>query len=253
MSLFRGLCILAVVVLVLAPVAAARPDEEPDPNEVARDFAKEFKKEYKDASEADLVTGIDKLIANFTDEAIDERRARKDTLEALKKVTRLRNNVVVAHLLRKSPALGDAALAIIIPVLRSELSKKVPEEVIYETALEALGKLHSEEKVAIKQLTDLLTHPENSIVSRAFRAMAGYAPASGRVRKELFEEALKSSEGVYSGAQNRNQTLERKWNIIGDDVMSALNKLSGVKHRNPADARSWFNDNKKRSWDEEED
>ncbi|MEN8148810.1 MAG: hypothetical protein ABFS86_03240 [Planctomycetota bacterium] len=83
----------------------------------------------------------------------------------------------------------------------------------------------------------------------AARTLAGYEKASGKVRKELFEEVLKSSEGVYSGFNNSNPNLERKWNVIGEDVNEALSKLSHVKLSDPGVARKWFNDNKKLSWD----
>jgi hypothetical protein len=158
----------------------------------------------------------------------------------------------VAHLLTKCGEMDDGALGILIPTLQRELKQKTPDDVIYEAALDALGKLHSENKAATKTLTDLLKNKENSIVGRAAHAIAGYEGASGAVRKDLFEEVLKSSEGVFSGAQNpSNTTMVSKWNVIEQDVMEALNKLSRVKHKDPAAARQWFNDNKKRSWDEE--
>ena len=138
-----------------------------------------------------------------------------------------RNTVVVAKVVEKCGEMDDGVLKILLPVLARELKRKPPEEDIYEGCLESLGKLHSENPQAIKTLEDLLKYKDYAVVARAARALGMYETAPGRIRKDIFEEILKQSEGVYSSAQTgSDQNSERKWNIIGDDVMEALHKLS---------------------------
>ena len=76
--------------------------------------------------------------------------------------------------------------------------------------------------------------------------MSGYGKASGKVRKDMLEEVIKQTEGLYSAAQSTSNTTQvRKWNIIQTSAKAALRALSGQKFANPAEARTWFNDNKK--------
>jgi len=245
-----GSKILALVLaLFLSALPAFAADEEPTASEKAEAFAKAYKKGMKKMTSAEQMEGVDRMVADFMNKEVTEKGARKAIRESLSKTTIVKDKTVVAHVMKKVEALGEDAVVLILPALQRELAKKAPEESIYETALETLGKIRSENKAVIKLLTKLLKDKENEIVGLAARTIAGYAEASGRVRKELFEEVLKSTEGVYSGAQSQNQTLERKWNVIGDDVVDALSKVAHVKLADPALARKWFNDNKKKSWD----
>jgi hypothetical protein len=245
----RAVSILLVLLFVSAPLMAK--DDEVTPSDEANEYAKEFKKAYKKQTSAEVIEGVDKLVAFYKNEQVDDKRARKAILDCLKKATTVRDNVVVAHVMTKCGEMDDDVISIILPTLNRALDAKPPADQIYEAALEALGKLHSESRPAIKQLTDLLNYKDDSVVGRACRALAGYAGASGNTRKDLFEEVLKSTEGTYSASKNRDANAERKWNVIGEDAVDALNKLSGEKLADPAAARKWFNENKKRSWDKE--
>jgi hypothetical protein len=238
-----------ILMLLLATAPGFAKDEEPTASEKAEDFAKEFKKGYKKMTSAEQMEAVDKLVAFYTDKNVDEKGAKKAILEGLSKTATVRDKSVVAHTMKKVAALGEDAVKLVLPTLNRELGQKAPDENVYETALGTLAKIASENKMVIKTLTKLLKDKENEIVGLAARTISGYAQSSGKVRKELFEEVLKATEGVYSGAQSQNQTLERKWNVIGDDVNDALSKLAHVKLSDPAVARKWFNDNKKKNWD----
>ena len=243
------IALILFFVVASTGLLAADKDEEPTISEKATDYAKSFKKEYKKMASAQQIEAIDKMVAYYTNKEVTEKKARKALLEGISKGTIVKDKTVVAHVMKKAALIGEDSLKILLPTLNRELSQKAPNESIYETALESLGKIHSPNKMATKTLTKLLNNKDNTIVGLAARAIAGYGQSSGKIRKELFEEVLKSTEGVYSGAQSQNQTLERKWNIIEDDVMSALQKLSHAKIQDPAAARGWFNKNKKKSWD----
>ncbi|MHC4862200.1 MAG: hypothetical protein ACYTDY_19135 [Planctomycetota bacterium] len=245
-----------IVLAVLFSPALAKDEEEPStPNEQAIAFAKDFKGKLKKMGEPDILEAIDKLVAFYNQKEVDDKKAKKAILDAMAKAAGVRNSLVVAKVMQKCGEMDDGVLKILLGVLGRELKKKEPNDDIYESALESLGKLRSENPTAIKTLTDLLKYKKDEVVARAARAIASYEKASGKVRKGLFEEVLKQSEGVYSSAQGNNQPMERKWNIIGDDVMEALHKLSqpprpnNVKFNNPAPARQWFNKNKKQPWD----
>jgi hypothetical protein len=243
--------LILVLVFATSGLATAK-DEEPTLDEKAEDYAKSFKKEYKKMPSAQLIEAVDKMMEFYANKDVTDKGARKALLDGIARAASVRDKAVVAHVMKQGAKLEEEdALKILLPTLSRELAQKVPNESVYEAALSSLAKIRSEHKLAIKTLTKLLKDKDNVLVGLAARTIAGYKDASGRTRKELFEEVLKATEGVYSGAQNQNQTLERKWNVIEQDVMDALQKLSGAKLQDPAQARSWFNDNKKRSWDPE--
>lgn len=249
MTRLIGIASLILVLLLPAAQVLAKADKEPTASEKAEDYAKDFKKNMKKMTSAEQMEAVDKLVGYWTDKDVTEKGAKKAILEGLSKTTGVRDKNVVAHTMKKVVALGEDSIKLVLPTLNRELGQKAPDESVYEAALATLAAIHSENKLVTKTLTKLLQDKESEIVGLAARTLAGYADASGKVRKELFEEVLKSTEGVYSGAQSQNQTLERKWNVIGDDVVDALSKLSHVKLSDPAQARKWFNDNKKKNWD----
>lgn len=256
MNRFRA-ALLAVVVAFAAMPALRADDEPPTVNEQAEDYAKEFKKGYKKMSMAQLVEGVDKLVAYFNDEAVDDEDVKDDILDSMTRACTVRDPVVVAHTMKKFADLklvGEFNLdvaRVVGKTLDRELAQKVPNDTVYEAALETLGKLHVENRAVTKQLTDLLTHKDYPVIARAARAIAGYAGAGGETRKELFEEILKASEGTYSSAQANDNNAKRKWNVIGDDVMDALAKLSNVNYDSPILYRQWWGDAKKENWDRE--
>lgn len=243
---------LAVALAFSFPVLALAADETPPSvTDQAEEFAKEFKKNFKKLSEGELIQGVDKLAEYYLNPEVEEK-SRKDMLEGIQKASAARETSVVVHVMRKCGDLGEESLKIIAPILAREVDAKEPRPEVYEEALKSMGKIHSENKIAIKTLTDLLKHNEATVVMHAIRAIGGYGPASGATRKELFEEVLKASEGTYSASQGTDQNAKRKWNVIGEDVKETLTKLSGVAIDTPVVARTWFNEHKKASWDREE-
>ena len=63
---------------------------------------------------------------------------------------------------------------------------------------------------------------------------------------QLQQETIESlSKDLNNAAQNNDQNAKRKWNIVQTGIMKALNALSRQSFPNPAEARSWYNDNKK--------
>ena len=149
MKRLRVAVLICLASFLSTPVLRAADDEAPTPNEQAEEYAKEFKKEVKKYSEAELIEGIDKLVAFYKNEQVDDKNTRKDLLDALSKTAGVKDNVVVAHLLNKCGEMDEEAVKIVLPVLKKELGQKVPDDTVYEAALAALGKLRVENKLVI--------------------------------------------------------------------------------------------------------
>jgi hypothetical protein len=260
MPYFRALLLLLLTIGVLAGPALAADEEEPTANDLAEEFAKEFKKTYKKLPEGELFDQINKLVEFLKNEQVDDKRARKALLDGLSRVSAVREKNVVAHVMKQCAELGEEVVGIVVNTLLKEIKKeRVPHEDVYENALDTLGKIRSENPKVVKTLTDLLKYKQDDVIARTAYALSFYVEASGRVRKEIFEELLKLFEGVYSSAQaNPSGPMKNKWTIVGEDVMLALNKLSVPPREradfpNPADARQWFNDHKKEPWEKRDE
>jgi len=246
------LCLMLAALVFSFPVLAE--EDEPTINEEAEDFAKDFKKNIKRLTEGELFEGIDKIAEYYMNAEVDDKGARKAIMEAFAKAAVHKNKAVVAHFAKICEKLDTGIVKLVVLVLQKELKARVPSDQVYEPALDTIGKLHSEDPKVVKMLTDLYKNKDSSIISRAFYASSLYGPASGNTRKEMFEEVVKQTEGTHAASQSNDETAKRKWTICGRDAMDALNALS-VPPRTvpdfatPADARKWFNDNKKIPWD----
>ncbi len=258
--LLFGVGVLVLSAFCLAPVFAEGEGEEappaPTPNDEAKAFADQFLETMKKKSSAEIIEELDKVVAFYKNENVNDPKVKDSLVDCVAKATTANDKLVVAQAMKKCGEMDDKAVNIAVVTLQRELKAKVPDDRVYEAALEAIGKLRSESPAVLKVLMDLLKNKDDAVISRAAYAISLYEGASGKVRKELFEEVLKNSEGVYAGSQSNNENMKRRWTIIGDDIVLALNKLSvppreGGDLSNPADARKWYNDHKKASWEKQ--
>ncbi len=252
MTISRPVWLLGLALLIAAAPLFAQDDEE-TANDKASAFAKEFKRAFKKRTASQLTDDIDTIVAFMMDPAFDDKGAKKSLMKSLEKVATSKDTSVRAYLVKKCATVGSDVAKLVVKILQIELKARIPEEDVYEAAFETLGKLKSERPDVTKILTGFLKNKDNSVVAQACYSMSLYTGASGKVRKLFFEEVLKQSEGTFNSSQGNDQNAQRRWAIIGDDVMGALNNLSippraQADFSNPAVARSWYNKNKKKPW-----
>jgi hypothetical protein len=237
----------AVLALPAVPAFAqdAPPAETPDQKAAA--YLKATKAGLAKHTEAEAKSAIGELAKIYADTALSAD-IRKQTVELLVKYARMTSQVAVSTAAIDafgglSPADGAKASLDFIQV---ELKNKAPNVELYSAAFRALKKLADPSKGTVAELVEYLKYKDDMVVAKACDAMSGYKAAPGKVRKELFEELVKQSEGVFAGSkQADNKTALRKWNTIQPNVVAALQALSGQQLSDPAAARAWFNDNKK--------
>ena len=100
----RPFVITAVVVLTAVLVAFPPPagaEDEVDINKEATTYAKAFKKGIKKMTPGDQMEGVDKLIAYYTNEAVDAKGAKKAILNGLLSAATVKDSVVVSHTLKE--------------------------------------------------------------------------------------------------------------------------------------------------------
>jgi len=242
--------ILSLATLVLLPLAAALAapqDETPEPtkDEAALQYLESIKKDVGKQDEGPARAAATKLVEMWNDAELGED-VKKDIPEYLEKIAGSKDEMAAVAGIEGLQAVGgDDAAKALMKILQKALKEKEPSVQLYSACLKGLGAVASEDAKVVKELVKLLKHKDYDVVGKTASAMAGYKECEGKLRKELLEECIKQSEGVYNAAQNNDTNMKRKWNIIQSGIMAALNALSGQTFENPADARSWYNDHKK--------
>lgn len=117
----------------------------------------------------------------------------------------------------------------------------------------SLGKTKDPKRT--KDLTGLLQNKDAILVAAASEAMANYAQADGRLRKELFSELLKvlmSVKGRMDSDVNDTEARQR-YDAIAAPMMSTMQILSGHDERMPPeDWQRWWNKHKRDDWEREQ-
>lgn len=255
---------LTLALLLAAPLNASAqeggggtpPVAPPASTQNAKDveaalFLKELKPKLGKEADQDAKISIKRLVAVWKDKEVTDE-TKKPVPDYLERYAREDKTIVSMDAIDGLGDLGPAAGAgPVLSILEHELKAKEPSVDVYGSCLRAMQKLADTKKTTVKALQDLLKHKMDDVVAKAADAIAGYKDAPGKIRRDLLEELIKSSEGTASQAGDAgNAGQVRKWNIIQGSVMKALNALSGQKFKDPAEARKWFNDHKKdKSWD----
>lgn len=241
--------ILSLAALVLLPfataLAAPQDEEPPTKDEIAEEYLDSIKKEVGKQDEGPARATATKLVEMWNDAELGED-VKEDIPGYLEKIAGSKDEMAAVAGIEGLQAVGgDDAAKALSKILQKALKAKEPSVQLYSACLKALGAVASEDSKVVKELVKLLKHKDYDVVGKTASALAGYKDRDGKLRKELLEECIKQSEGVYNAAQNNDQNMKRKWNIIQSGIMAALNALSGQSFENPAAARSWYNDHKK--------
>jgi len=235
----------ALLVLPLAAALASPQDEPPTKDDTAKAYIAEVKKEAGKQEEAAAKEVATKLLEIWKDAEVSED-AKKDLPGVMERIAESKDDAAAKVGIEGLEELGgDDAAKALMGLLQKELKAKEPSVEKYSACLKGLGTIASEDAKIVKELMKLLNYKEPDVIFKTARALAGYKDRPGKLRKELLEQCIKSSEGVYAGAQGSDQNAKRKWNNIESGIMAALNALSGQTFANPQEARAWFNDHKK--------
>ena len=252
-----ALAALAGTVLAEPPPAGGAPaggapatptnTKDADAAQFLKDLAGKMSKESDTEAEA----SIKKLVEIWKDKDVTEA-TKKPVPDLLEKYAKEEKSKIAVAAIGALGELGPAAGAPpVVQILEKALKAKEPPLDIYGTCLTSLKKLADPKPTTVKALTDLLKYKLDDVVAKAADAMSGYKDAPGKVRRDMLEELIKQTEGVFAQSKDaKNSAQVRKWNVIGGNVTTALKALSGQPLKDPEDARKWFNDHKKdKSWD----
>lgn len=107
----------------------------------------------------------------------------------------------------------------------------------------------------LDELVDLLEDKDATLVAAAAEALSNFKDAPQETRKTLVNELIKvlmSAKGAMDS--NLQDTIAReRYDAIAASIITTLQELTGVDERVPEKWQSWWNNNKKKDWDEELD
>lgn len=218
------------------------PKADPAPSEdEVKEFTKNFEDSLKKMTDEDAIAGVEKMRAWWVHPGFPEDM-KKDLLGTMKKVCDQSKRESLLEAAAKALGdFGEDGLGLIRYVTQRAFGQKPPPPGVVRAGLAAMGKIASPKDNDVKFLTELLKK-DDEFIGDAARALAGYAKAPGAVRRNIFEEFLKMSEGVFSKSEANDQPAKRRWNIWGTEVVEAMQKVSKTNWTKPPEFRKWFND-----------
>jgi len=233
------------------PAGTPPADAAQSKDAAAVQYLKDLKAQLSKIADADAKAAIKKLVEMWKDKDLteDTKKPIPDLLEHLGKDDKA---LVAIDAIDGLGELGPVEGAPpVLRILDRSLKAKDPSVDIYGSCLRSMKKLADTKASTIKALSDLLKSKYDDVVGKTADAISGYKDAPGKVRKELLEELIKSTEGTSAQASDpKNSGQVRKWNIIQTNVMAALKALTGQQFKDVAEARKWFNAHKKdKVWD----
>lgn len=139
------------------------------------------------------------------------------------------------------------------------LDQKSPNASWVEYGFQSLAWIGAEDSRTIDLMLDYATkgkHQETQVTAYAIKAVAQWRHLDGKTRKTFFNKVNMYVGGLYSnmrgGDANKRAVYEQRYNAVKNDAMATLKELAGdgTAFKNPEEAQKWWNDNKKRKWED---
>ena len=141
--------------------------------------------------------------------------------------------------------------------LERVLDEKSPNPMAVEYGFRSLAWIGPDDRQSLDFVIDFATkgkHPDPGVAAQAIRACKEWRGMDGKDRKEAFDKICGYLQGLYSkwkgGDPKQRGVYETRYKAVEADGMDALKELgNGTKWTEPNQARDWFNDNKKKKWE----
>lgn len=233
--------------------------EKPDKREEIEELLEKLDDHVKARGDEDTeaVALIDELVTEFPESGPKDRKSIVKQLTKHFKVKRkptdeglLDNKLFIAT----AVALGEMAPESVDSLTKYAEHKTFDKNVQVKRALVlALGTTKHED--AVEPLQDFLRHHEAQLQAAAAESLGGFTHLEQKERKEIFESIMKEVIRVKNIIDvNQVDPIERKrYDTIAGPMLTAMQELSGFEARDPNAFRDWWNDNKKKDWDEGKD
>jgi hypothetical protein len=226
-----------------APTGPVAPAHDPD----AVKFMHTLQETIEKQTDAEMQASIKQLVAYWKDPAVKD--ATKAPMPGL----------VAWYGRRKSVPVAMAGISGLADIGKGEGSKNLllllgdfldhdpPTPQSLNAVFAALKRVADPDSTVVKTLLKLFNYKDDAVVAKAAETLGGYAAAPGDLRKSLFEELLKTFEGLASeahappGKGTANKSAVNKWNVVGGSVVGAMGALAHAQFADMPAAREWLN------------
>lgn len=236
--------------------AASQDDPKPDKREEVKELCKKLKGHIGERGKEDreAVQVIDQMIKEFAASGPKDRQSITKSIGDCFKQRRQAN----AEGVRDNQLFRAAAISLgemgpeSVDVLTDWINHKDHRDDmdLQRDLILSLGKTKDES--AVKPLLDLLKHHQPAMQAATSEALANFGHLKLDARKEIFEAVLKVITDIKGTIDtDPNNTTEReRYDAVRAPMLSALKTMSKQDFQDPNDWRSWWNNNKKKDWDD---
>ena len=252
-----ALCASAATVPPAPPaaVSAAQDDPKPDKREEVKTLVAKFKAHTKERGKEDIeaVGVIDQLLKEFAASGPKDRELIAKTIgDALKERRKPTAEGVADNKLFLAAAIGLGECAPeSVPVLTGWIDHKDHRDDIdlQRALILSLGK--SKEKAAVKTLTKLLVHHRAAVQAATAEALVNFKELPLADRKEIFKSVLDQLTQIKGQIDtDPNDVIEKeRYDTVRAPMRAVLEAMSKQSLGEPAEWRSWWNNNKTKDWD----
>lgn len=232
-----------------------KPDKRDEIKEMIDTLDDHVKKKGKEDAEA--LALIDKLLTEFPESGPKDRKSivkqmtshfkvkRKQTKEGL-----LDNKLFNASAVAMGRMAPESTKELIKWVGHKSLAKNVE---VKRTIVLALGNTGDED--AVSPLMDLLKNHEARIQAAAAESLGKFDGVDQKLRKKMFEAIMKEIIRVKNiiDVEQVDQIERKRYDTIAGPMLTSMQTLSGHDARDPNAFRDWWNDNKRKDWDDGKD
>lgn len=237
---------------------AAQEDEVPDKRDEIKELIKTFQghTKKKGKEDAEAVKVIDKLLSEFPQSGPKDRASIVKALE--KSLTLKRkdhedgtkeNRVAMAA----AVCLGEMGPESVKPLISITGGKKLRDDPdLFRRAILSLGK--TEDSDAVKPLLSLMADKTPVIQGAAIEALGMFRGEEQKVRKSIVEALLKMIMPIKSTVDtDTSDTITREqYDVVGPPTITTLQRLTDQNMRDFTEWQQWWNKNKRKDWDDDE-
>jgi hypothetical protein len=231
------------------------PDKRDDIKELCKKFEGHIKKKGKE--DVDAIPVLDKLLQEFPGCGPKDRALIVKTLGKGFGLSRKENRDGTRE--NRVPIAAAVCLSKMAPESVKTLiklcnDKKVQDDSdVRRRVILSLGK--TEDESGVDTLLKLISAKEPKIQGAAIEALGQFGDVDQKVRKLVCEKLIKLILPIKSTVDSDadDQVTREQYDVIGPPTITTLQKLTGQNIRNFAEWNKWWNKNKRKDWDEEQD
>jgi hypothetical protein len=265
--MIRPLLVFAPLALCIAVAAQpmGAPTERVGQDDALQDRRPEVKEKLDELAslikgrgerDAEAVAAIDQLLQEFPRSGPRDRGAIVDGLSRCFEQRRQEleggtpNN---ALFLAAAVALGEMGAEASGDLVKWIGEKRHRSDLVLQRRLIlSLGKTKDPKRT--RDLVGLLQSKDAILVAATAEAMANFADADGKLRKDLFSELLKVLMSTKGRMDTDSSDLEarQRYDAIAAPIVTTMQALTGHEERVPEEWQRWWNKNKKADWEREQ-